>query len=67
MKWGEFAQKEPELARLGQERLDRYGLVMLATLRKLESGNVVAAGLAASLNTPECPSSIKAGNSTNIG
>ena len=34
MKWGEFAQKEPELARLGQERLDRYGLVMLATLRK---------------------------------
>jgi hypothetical protein len=28
---------------------------------------VVAAGLAASLNTPECPSSIKAGNSTNIG
>ena len=34
MNWGAFAQKEPELARLGQERLDRYGLVMLATLRK---------------------------------
>ena len=34
MNWSAFAQKEPELARLGQERLDRYGLVMLATLQK---------------------------------
>lgn len=34
MTWQEFAQQEPELAALGQERLDRNGLVMLATLRK---------------------------------
>ena len=34
MNWGEFAREEPELAALGQERLDRHGLVMLATLRK---------------------------------
>ncbi len=34
MNWGDFARREPELAALGQERLDRHGLVMLATLRK---------------------------------
>ncbi|MDA0265150.1 MAG: pyridoxamine 5'-phosphate oxidase family protein [Chloroflexi bacterium] len=34
MTWQEFAQQEPELAALGQERLDRNGLVLLATLRK---------------------------------
>ena len=34
MTWQEFARQDPELAALGQERLDRNGLVMLATLRK---------------------------------
>ncbi len=34
MTWQEFAQQDPELAALGQERLDRNGLVMVATLRK---------------------------------
>ena len=34
MTWQEFAQQDPELAALGEERLDRNGLVMLATLRK---------------------------------
>ena len=34
MTWQEFAQQDPELAALGQQRLDRHGLVMLATLRK---------------------------------
>ena len=34
MTWREFAQQDPELAALGQERLDRNGLLMLATLRK---------------------------------
>lgn len=34
MTWQEFARQNPELAALGQERLDRNGLVMLATLRK---------------------------------
>ena len=34
MTWEEFARQDPELAALGQERLDRYGLVMIATLRK---------------------------------
>ena len=34
MTWQEFAQRDSELAALGQERLDRNGLVMLATLRK---------------------------------
>ena len=34
MTWQEFAQQDPELAALGQERLDRHGLVMVATLRK---------------------------------
>lgn len=32
--WQEFAQQDPQLAALGEERLDRNGLVMLATLRK---------------------------------
>ena len=32
MTWQEFAQQDPELAALGQERLDRHGLVMVATL-----------------------------------
>ncbi|MQG27791.1 MAG: pyridoxamine 5'-phosphate oxidase family protein [SAR202 cluster bacterium] len=34
MNWQEFAQQDPELAALGQERLDRHGLVTVATLRK---------------------------------
>ena len=34
MNWQEFALQDPELAALGQERLDRHGLVMIATLRK---------------------------------
>ena len=34
MNWQEFAQKDPELAAFGQERLDRHGLVMVATPRK---------------------------------
>lgn len=34
MTWEEFASQEPELAALGQERLDRTGLVMVATLRR---------------------------------
>lgn len=34
MNWQEFAQQDPELAALGQERLDRHGLVMVATLLK---------------------------------
>ena len=32
----EFAQHDPELAALGQERLGRHGLVIAATLRKNE-------------------------------
>jgi hypothetical protein len=31
--WVEFAQAEPELARLGEERLEATGLCMLGTLR----------------------------------
>ena len=34
MTWHEFTLQDPALAALGQERLDRNGLVMLATLRK---------------------------------
>ena len=34
MTWQEFALRNPGLAALGQERLNRNGLVMLATLRK---------------------------------
>ena len=34
MTWQEFARQNPELATLGEERPDRNGLVMLATLRK---------------------------------
>ena len=34
MNWQEFAQQDSELATLGQERLGRHGLVMVATLRK---------------------------------
>lgn len=34
MTWQEFAQQDAALAALGQERLDRNGLVLLATLRK---------------------------------
>jgi hypothetical protein len=34
MTWQEVAQQEPELAALGQERLYRHGLVMVATLQK---------------------------------
>ena len=36
MNWQEFAQQDPELAALGQERPGRHGLVMVATLRKDE-------------------------------
>ena len=36
MNWREFAQQDPELAALGQERLGRHGLVIAATLRKNE-------------------------------
>jgi Pyridoxamine 5'-phosphate oxidase len=31
--WGDFAREEPELARLGEERLEATGLCMLGTLR----------------------------------
>ena len=34
MTWHEFTLQDPALAALDQERLDRNGLVMLATLRK---------------------------------
>lgn len=34
MTWQEFARQDPDLAALGEERLDRNGLVMIATLRK---------------------------------
>ena len=34
MTWDEFAHQDPVLAALGEERLDRNGLVMLGTLRK---------------------------------
>ena len=34
MTWQEFAQQDPELAALGQERLNRNGLAIVATLRK---------------------------------
>ncbi len=34
MTWQEFEAQDPELAAMGEERLDRNGLVMLATLRK---------------------------------
>ena len=34
MNWQEFAQQDPESAALGQERLERHGLGMVATLRK---------------------------------
>lgn len=34
MNWDEFRQSDPELASLGEERFDRTGLVLIATLRK---------------------------------
>lgn len=34
MIWGEFKRNAPELAALGEERFDRTGLVLVATLRK---------------------------------
>jgi hypothetical protein len=34
MSWGQFADLEPELARLGEERLEATGLCLLGTLRK---------------------------------
>jgi hypothetical protein len=34
VKWAEFADAEPELAKLGQERFEATGLVLLGTLRK---------------------------------
>ncbi len=34
MKWTEFKRFQPDLAQLGEERFDRTGLALLATLRK---------------------------------
>ena len=34
MDWEEFRRSDPELAALGEERFDRTGLVLIATLRK---------------------------------
>ena len=34
MNWNEFRNSDPELAALGEERFDRTGLVLIATLRK---------------------------------
>ena len=34
MDWEEFRLSDPELAALGEERFDRTGLVLIATLRK---------------------------------
>ena len=34
MIWGEFKRNAPELAAFGEERFDRTGLVLVATLRK---------------------------------
>ena len=34
MIWGEFKRDAPELAALGEERFERTGLVLVATLRK---------------------------------
>ena len=34
MKWSEFEQESPELAGLGRESIERFGLVMLGTIRK---------------------------------
>ncbi|MGI8608135.1 MAG: pyridoxamine 5'-phosphate oxidase family protein [Candidatus Dormibacteria bacterium] len=34
MRWQEFAEEAPELARLGQQRLEPQGLALLGTLRR---------------------------------
>jgi hypothetical protein len=34
MKWSEFAAASPRLAALGEERIERHGLILLATLRR---------------------------------
>lgn len=34
MNWSAFAQAAPELARIGQERLDRTGVVLVGSVRK---------------------------------
>ena len=34
MKWQEFKAKSPALAKLGEGRFNRYGLILLGTLRK---------------------------------
>lgn len=34
MQWNEFAEAAPELARLGEERLDKWGLCLVGTIRK---------------------------------
>ena len=34
MNWEDFRRSDPELAALGEERFDRTGLVLIATLRK---------------------------------
>lgn len=34
MDWGDFKERNPELAALGEERFDATGLVMVGTLRK---------------------------------
>lgn len=33
MKWADFKEASPELARLGEELFDRFGLILLGTLR----------------------------------
>lgn len=34
MNWTEFAQAAPELARAGEERFERWGLILLGSVRK---------------------------------
>lgn len=34
MRWDEFARVAPELARLGEERLDKPGVVLVGTIRR---------------------------------
>ncbi len=34
MNWQEFKAKSPALAKLGEDRFNRYGLILLGTLRK---------------------------------
>jgi hypothetical protein len=34
VQWGEFAEAAPELATLGAERFERYGVILLGTIRR---------------------------------